>query len=173
MQRQLRVLDSSDRGGQREMSDTETMKVAFATDDLKNINQHFGSAERFAIYRIAAGGSSLLEVAEFGRLDQDGNENKLVDKFAVLADCIAVYSLAVGPSAVRQLMALGIQPLKLQYGTPIGTVLGELQQQLKQGPDGWPGRWMRDRRNPPLALMRWRRRGGANKCDHHGDTEGS
>jgi nitrogen fixation protein NifX len=151
MQRQLRVLDSSDRGGQREMSDTETMKVAFATDDLKNINQHFGSAERFAIYRIAAGGSSLLEVAEFGRLDQDGNENKLVDKFAVLADCIAVYSLAVGPSAVRQLMALGIQPLKLQYGTPIGTVLGELQQQLKQGPDGWLARALDARQEKSAA----------------------
>ena len=140
MQRQLRVLDTKGSRGDSAMIDETALKVAFATDDLKNINQHFGSAERFAIYRLDAEGSSLLEVAEFGKLDQDGNENKLVDKFSVLADCIAVYSLAVGPSAVRQLMALGIQPLKLQYGSPINTVLGELQQELKQGPGGWLAR---------------------------------
>lgn len=140
MKRQLRVLDTKGCGGDSHMNDESALKVAFATDDLKNINQHFGSAERFVIYRIDADGSALLEVAEFGKLDQDGNENKLVDKFAVLADCIAVYSLAVGPSAVRQLMALGIQPLKLQYGSPIAAVLSELQQQIKQGPTGWLAR---------------------------------
>ena len=140
MQRQLRVLDTRDCKGDSTMNHQNAVKVAFATDDLKNINQHFGSAERFAIYRIDAEGSALLEVAEFGRLDQDGNENKLADKFAVLAGCIAVYSLAVGPSAVRQLMVLGIQPLKLQYGSPISSVIGELQQQLKQGPRGWLAR---------------------------------
>lgn len=122
------------------MKDEVSLRVAFATDDLKHINQHFGSAERFAIYRVAADGSALLEVAEFGKLDQDGNENKLVDKFAVLADCIAVYSLAVGPSAVRQLMALGIQPLKLQYGSPIAAVLNDLQHELKNGASGWLAR---------------------------------
>lgn len=122
------------------MSDATTLKVAFATDDLKQVNQHFGSAERFAIYRIDAQGSALLEVAEFGKLDQDGNERKLTDKFAVLQDCIAVYCLAVGPSAVRQLMALGIQPLKLQYGSPINKIISELQQQLEEGPSGWLAR---------------------------------
>ncbi len=140
MQRQLRVLDTKGCQGDSTMTDKTALKVAFATDDLKNINQHFGSAERFAIYRLDAENSALLEVAEFGKLDQDGNENKLVDKFTVLADCIAVYSLAVGPSAVRQLMALGIQPLKLQYGSPIAVVLSELQQQLQQGPSGWLAR---------------------------------
>lgn len=139
MQRQLRVLDTKG-SDVSVMNDKTAVMVAFATDDLKNINQHFGSAERFAIFRIDTDGSTLLKVAEFGTLEQDGNENKLVDKFAVLSDCIAVYSLAVGPSAVRQLMALGIQPLKLQYGSPISDVLNELQQQLRQGPSGWLAR---------------------------------
>lgn len=137
MQRQLRLLDTRGDDG---MSETTSMKVAFATDDLKQVNQHFGSAERFAIYRIDADNSSLLEVVEFGKLDQDGNENKLVDKFAVLQECLAVYCLAVGPSAVRQLMALGIQPHKLQYGSPISTIINELQQQLADGPSGWLAR---------------------------------
>jgi nitrogen fixation protein NifX len=140
MQRQLRLLDTKGDRSNDAMSEEMPLKVAFATDDLKQVNQHFGSAERFAIYRIDADSSALLEVIEFGKLDQDGNENKLVDKFAVLQECIAVYCLAVGPSAVRQLMALGIQPLKLQYGSPIGRIIHELQQQLVEGPSGWLAR---------------------------------
>lgn len=133
MQRQLRVLDGQDHP-------QPGIRVAFATDDLRSINQHFGSAERFAIYAIEAGSSTLLEVAEFGSLAQDGNENKLLEKFVVLDGCVAVYSLAIGPSAVRQLMSLGIQPIKLLHPTPITRVLHELQHQLQQGPDGWLAR---------------------------------
>ncbi len=133
MQRQLRVLDG-------QPHPTPRLKVAFATDDLKGINQHFGSAERFAIYLLDGEGGTLHEVAEFGRLAQDGNENKLLEKFVVLDGCIAVYSLAVGPSAVRQLMSLGIQPIKLLHPTPINRVLAELQQQLQRGPEGWLAR---------------------------------
>lgn len=133
MQRQLRVLDNN------EVTQPQLM-VAFATDDLKSINQHFGSAERFAIYRLDAKGSVLHTVSEFGRLAEDGNENKLLEKFVVLDGCIAVYSLAVGPSAVRQLMSLGIQPIKLLHPTPIQRVLTELQLELKDGPTGWLAR---------------------------------
>ena len=133
MQRQLRVLDSK-------VTHQAVLKVAFATDDLKMINQHFGSAERFAIYSIDANTTSLLEVAEFGSLSQDGNENKLLEKFVILDGCIAVYSMAVGPSAVRQLMSLGIQPIKLVHPTPISRVLTELQGELKTGPGGWLAR---------------------------------
>lgn len=138
MQRQLRVLDSHE-------TSKSVLKVAFATDDLKMINQHFGSAERFAIYRIEEGGSAMLEVAEFGSLTQDGNENKLLEKFVVLDGCIAVYSMAVGPSAVRQLMSLGIQPIKLLHPTPISRVLGELQTEIKSGPSGWLARAIEQR----------------------------
>ncbi|MFO7592959.1 MAG: NifB/NifX family molybdenum-iron cluster-binding protein, partial [Pseudomonadota bacterium] len=83
---------------------------------------------------------SMVEVFEFGDLAQDGNENKLLEKFVVLDGCLAVYCLAVGPSAVRQLMSLGIQPLKVQYGTSINGTLKELQQELVNGPGGWLAR---------------------------------
>ena len=133
MQRQLRVLDSN-------VTQQTVLKVAFATDDLKMINQHFGSAERFAIYSIDTNATSLFEVAEFGRLSQDGNENKLLEKFVILDGCLAVYSMAIGPSAVRQLMSLGIQPIKLVHPTSISRILTELQSEMKSGPGGWLAR---------------------------------
>jgi nitrogen fixation protein NifX len=114
--------------------------VAFATDDLKHVNQHFGSAERFAIYGVEPDRLTLVEVAEFGSLREDGNENKLLEKFVVLDGCAAVYCQAVGGSAVRQLMQLGVQPLKVPEGMGISVVLRQLQDELRAGPSGWLAR---------------------------------
>lgn len=121
--------------------------VAFASADLKCVDQHFGSAERFAIYTVTPTGSALHEVFEFGALAQDGNENKLLEKFTALEGCLAVYCLAVGPSAVRQLVSLGIQPLKVPFGTPVSELLKELEHSLEQGPTGWLSRALESRRD--------------------------
>jgi nitrogen fixation protein NifX len=79
-------------------------------------------------------------VFEFGVLDEDGNERKLLEKFVALDGCVAVYCLAVGPSAVRQLMGIGIQPIKVAFGTTISSLLQELHKELQQGPQGWLAR---------------------------------
>jgi nitrogen fixation protein NifX len=116
------------------------IRVAFATSDLKKVDQHFGSAERFALYEVIPQEHSLHEVFEFGALEEDGNERKLLEKFVALDGCVAIYCLAVGPSAVRQLMAIGIQPIKVAFGTSISSLLQELHKELQQGPTGWLAR---------------------------------
>ncbi len=113
--------------------------MAFATTDLKHVDQHFGSAERFAIYRVEPHHVSLLKVTEFGQLARDGNESKLLEKFALLADCVAVYCQAVGPSAVRQLMGMKIVPLKVPEGTGIAALVTALQKEMLAG-TGWAAR---------------------------------
>ncbi len=138
IQRQLKLLRTEQVGGTT--MDKSGFKVAFASSDLKKVDQHFGSAERFAIYQVTPEESTLLEVSEFGSLEQDGNESKLLEKFVVLDGCVAVYCLAVGPSAVRQLMSLKIQPMKVAHGTQINATLKELQQELTEGPGGWLAR---------------------------------
>ena len=107
---------------------------------LKKVDQHFGSAERFVLYDVVPDEHALNEVYEFGALDQDGNERKLLERFVALEGCVAVYCLAVGPSAVRQLMGLNIQPVKVPFGTTISSLLGELHKELKDGPEGWLAR---------------------------------
>lgn len=138
LQRQLKLLRVD--ALERPKMPTTRIRVAFATSDLKKVDQHFGSAERFAVYEVIPEEHSLLEVFEFGALDQDGNERKLLEKFVALDGCIAVYCLAVGPSAVRQLMGLNIQPIKVAFGTAIGSILQELHKELQQGPQGWLAR---------------------------------
>jgi nitrogen fixation protein NifX len=67
----------------------------------------------------------------------DGNEDKLAAKIDVLAGCVAVYSQAVGASAISQLKARGIQPVKVSPGAEIADLIGSLQDQLREGPSHW------------------------------------
>ncbi len=113
------------------------LKVAFATSDMKHVDQHFGAAQSFAIYALDADHIGLLEATEFGKLDMDGNEDKLSVKIDVLDGCIAVYSQAVGASAINQLKAKNIQPVKVSPGAAISDLLESLQEELRQGPGSW------------------------------------
>jgi len=123
-----------------------TIKVAFASADRKHVDQHFGAAEGFVIYRVGAGGHELLEAAEFGRLDMDGNEDKLGVKIHTLAGCIAVYCQAVGASAIGQLRTAGVQPIKVAPRTPISGLLCELERDLRDGPSAWLARAIEQQR---------------------------
>ncbi|MGM0594519.1 MAG: NifB/NifX family molybdenum-iron cluster-binding protein [Pseudomonadota bacterium] len=138
LQRQLTLLrPESEKGAE---PDSGELRVAFASSDLKRVDQHFGSAERFAIYAVRAKEIALVEVFEFGSHSQDGNEKKLLEKFVALDGVLAVYCLAVGPSAVRQLISLGIQPIKVNYGSPINALLRALQNDFNDGARGWLSR---------------------------------
>ncbi len=116
---------------------TTMIKIAFATDDFKTVNQHFGSSSAFAIYMISATELTLLEGAQFGELAQDGNEDKLSIKIQVLEGCAAVYCLAAGGSAVRQLLAAGIQPVKVEGQPEIMQLINALQTELQTTPSPW------------------------------------
>lgn len=129
LQRHMRLVGS-------EVLDT-ALKVAFATSDMKTVNQHFGSASSFAIYAVDQDSAQLLEVAQFGHLAQDGNEDKLVVKINTLAGCSAVYSQAIGSSAIRQLLGHGIQPVRVDADSSIQGLIEALQQEIKKGPSAW------------------------------------
>jgi nitrogen fixation protein NifX len=113
------------------------LQVAFATDDRARVNQHFGASTGFAIYALDSERAKLVSVAEFAEESMDGNENKLPAKIAALSGCAAVYCLAVGGSAVRQLLAVGVQPIRLEEETGIERLLGELQKAMREGGVPW------------------------------------
>jgi nitrogen fixation protein NifX len=113
------------------------LKVAFASSDMVCVNQHFGSAKAFAIYAVNMDESQFVEVSQFGQLDQDGNEDKLAVKFQLLEGCAAVYCQAVGASAIKQLISIGIQPVKVHEGSLIKDLITDLQAEMKAGPSSW------------------------------------
>jgi nitrogen fixation protein NifX len=124
-----------------EAIDMETAaKVAFATGDMKHVDQHFGAAESFAVYALDPERATLVEAVQFGQLAMDGNEDKLPAKIEALDGCIAVYCQAVGGSAINQLRAKGIQAVKVSPGSAIKDLIESLQDELRQGPSAWLAR---------------------------------
>lgn len=113
------------------------LKVAFATDNRIDVNQHFGSTRGFAIYALDGERGQLVGVSEFPEDAMDGNEDKLIPRIDALAGCAAVYCLAAGASAVRQLLACGVQPLRLDEPRAIEPLLAELGRAVRDGGVPW------------------------------------
>jgi nitrogen fixation protein NifX len=124
-----------------EAIDMETaVKVAFATGDMKHVDQHFGAAESFAVYALDPERATLVEAVQFGQYAMDGNEDKLPAKIGALDGCIAVYCQAIGGSAINQLRAEGVQAVKVSPGSTIKDLIESLQDELRQGPRAWLAR---------------------------------
>ncbi|MDP2832193.1 MAG: NifB/NifX family molybdenum-iron cluster-binding protein [Pseudomonadota bacterium] len=125
------------------MRDKNSVKIAFASSNRRVVDQHFGAAEAFCIYQLAQDDARLVEVAEFHDSDvamdgfTDKHEGKLARKIELLEGCAAVYCNAVGASAIKQLLAAGIQPMKVEEGTLVDELLCGLNQSLKNEPPAW------------------------------------
>jgi nitrogen fixation protein NifX len=129
----LVVLDANDEIG----ATGPSLLAAFATSDLRNIDEHFGSATRFAVYRVFADRDESVSVTSFEAAKQDGNENKLAAKIAALEGCAAVFCQACGGSAIRQLMAQSIQPIKVDAGTTVAATLAFLRGEVARPTAPW------------------------------------
>ena len=114
------------------------MKVAFATQDLKRIDAHFGWAKQIAIYDLDPDGFALDKVVAFdGDLKEDGDEDKLKPKLEAIKDCSILVVAAIGGSGAARVVAQNIHPMKVAEPEPIEGMLVKLQDVLKGTPPPW------------------------------------
>lgn len=113
------------------------LKVAFASTDRVKVNQHFGAAEGFVLYNVGPDKSAPVGFAEFPAEAMDGNEDKLAAKVDFLQGCAAVFVLAVGASAIKQLLAKGIQPIRINEVDGIDELLADISKAMKEGGVPW------------------------------------
>lgn len=114
------------------------MKVAFATQDLRRVDAHFGWARHIAIYELTPQGHSFLEAIEFdGDLKEDGNEDKLAPKIEAIKDCAILYVAAIGGSGAARVVANNIHPMKVTEPEAIEDLLNKLQAVLQGAPPPW------------------------------------
>jgi len=114
------------------------MKVAFATQDLKRVDAHFGWAKNIVIYELSADSYQLLEAIQFeGDLQEDGNEDKLAPKLEAVNDCTILYVAAIGGSGAARVVAQGIHPMKVAQPELITDLLEKLQVVLRGTPPPW------------------------------------
>ncbi len=151
--RHLKLVHSTDQAAA--MHEKSSVKIAFASSDRRFVDQHFGAAEAFCIYSLAEDDARLIEVAEFHDSDvaMDGHEGKLAGKITLLEGCAAVYCNAVGASAIKQLLAAGIQPMKVEEGTLVDELLCGLNQSLKDAPPAWLAKRLQNKDADRFAAM--------------------
>jgi nitrogen fixation protein NifX len=123
------------------------MKVAFATTDGKQVDEHFGRAGMFAIYDITESGYKFIAIRKFadgmdmavvdtkdmGSLHDDAVQNK-VDR---LSDCKLIYLTEIGGPSAARLVKKGIMPMKMKEIVSIESALGQLLETVKKSPPPW------------------------------------
>jgi nitrogen fixation protein NifX len=122
------------------------MKVAFATTDNLNVNEHFGRAGSFAVYDMTGEGYRFVELRKFadgmdrtvmdsrdsGPLHESAVQNK-VDR---LADCKLIYLTEIGGPSAARLVQKGIMPMKVKE-MAIEIALKQLADTIKTSPPPW------------------------------------
>lgn len=105
----------------------QALYVAFASEDGEMVDQHFGSALGFYIWSVKENAATPLTNKMFGHEKRDGNEDKLKPKLQWLVGCDIVYVASIGGSATKQLVQLGITPIKVSGGPDIEELISDLQ----------------------------------------------
>ncbi|NTV49054.1 MAG: dinitrogenase iron-molybdenum cofactor biosynthesis protein [Geobacteraceae bacterium] len=105
------------------------MLIAVASKDAKEINQHFGHAERFLIYDVSHNNVVLVDEKKVGRYcsydpDHPLRGHLLRDIADALAGCRAVVSSQMGDHPKGELEKLGVEPFVING--PIKQTLVEL-----------------------------------------------
>lgn len=114
------------------------MKIAFATQDKQRVDAHFGWAKHIAVYELGPETCSYVETFDFGgKLDEDGDEDKLAPKLDAIRDVAILYVAAIGGSAAARVVASKIHPVKVAQPEPIMDILDKLQGVLKGTPPPW------------------------------------
>ena len=114
------------------------MKVAFSTQDKQRVDAHFGWAKNIAIYDVTPEGYTFVENFEFGgKLEEDGDEDKLAPKLDAIKDCAILYVAAIGGSGAARVVAAKIHPIKVPQPEAILDILEKLQVVLNGTPPPW------------------------------------
>ena len=95
------------------------LRIAIATQDLKSLNAHFGSARRFAVYDVTPTENRFVEAVSFGGVTDESSthakdgDDKIGPKVEALAGCHLLFVLAIGGPAAARVVSAHIHPVKL------------------------------------------------------------
>jgi predicted Fe-Mo cluster-binding NifX family protein len=92
------------------------MVIAVVSKDGVHVDDHFGRAERFLIYAIAAEKQTLLRVENVEKLSENYpahkfNEKKFAGLLQALDGCERVYCTKIGEKPAQELKDAGIEPV--------------------------------------------------------------
>jgi nitrogen fixation protein NifX len=139
--RKLRIIDPDE--DMPEQPAHNAIRVAIATEDLKNLNAHFGAAHRFAIFDVTAEGWTLTETIVFDNVsDAKGThapegDDRIAPKIEALKGCHLLFCLAIGGPSAAKAVAAKIHPIKVPAAQPLEAVLERTRAMLAGTPPPW------------------------------------
>ncbi|MES0120182.1 nitrogen fixation protein NifX [Mesorhizobium sp. C277A] len=119
------------------------LRVAIATQDMKNLNAHFGSARRFAVYDVMREEWNLVEAVAFDDVsDESGKhrtegDDRITPKVEAMKGCHLLFCLAIGGPSAAKLVSAKIHPIKVPQPQTIQEVLLRTQMMLRTCPPPW------------------------------------
>lgn len=119
------------------------VRVAIATQDMKSLNAHFGSAKRLAVYDVTAEGWRFVEAHDFSNVsDQSGShrnegDDRINAKTSALAGCHLMFCLAIGGPSAAKVVSAKVHPIKVPQAAPIDEVLERTRVMLAGSPPPW------------------------------------
>lgn len=119
------------------------LRVAIATQDMKNLNAHFGSARRFAVYDVMREEWNLVEAVAFDDVSDESRkhrtegDDRITPKVEALKGCHLLFCLAIGGPSAAKLVSAKIHPIKVPQPQTIQEVLLRTQMMLRTCPPPW------------------------------------
>jgi nitrogen fixation protein NifX len=119
------------------------LRVALATQDVKSVNAHFGSAKKVAVYEVMPESSRFVEVIDFDATTGESGEHTsssgdtLQSKVKAIAGCNLLFCLAIGASAAQKVVSAKIHPVKLSAAEPIEQVISKVQTMMTGDAPPW------------------------------------
>lgn len=119
------------------------LRVALATQDVKSVNAHFGSAKKVAVYEVMPESSRFVEVIDFDATTGESGEHTsssgdtLQSKVKAIAGCNLLFCLAIGASAAQKVVSAKIHPVKLASAEPIEQVISKVQTMMTGDAPPW------------------------------------
>ncbi len=123
------------------------MKIAFATTDGVNVDEHFGRAGKFAVYELTREGYRFVEMRKFAEGRDSAieetkgkgkiHEDRVQSKVERLADCKIIYLTDIGGPSAARLARKGMMPVKVKEVIAIEEALKKLLESVKTSPPPW------------------------------------
>jgi nitrogen fixation protein NifX len=119
------------------------LRIAIATQDLKSLNAHFGSARRFAVYDVTPTEHRFMEAVSFGDVSNESGahakdgDDKIGPKVEALTGCHLLFVLAIGGPAAARVVSAHIHPVKLTKPETIESIIARVQTMMNGNPPPW------------------------------------
>ena len=140
--RRLKLIDDAPESAPPAKPDG-ALRIEIATQDMNNLNAHFGSAKKFAVYDVLPDSSAFVEAIGFDEVsDQSGKhkedgDDRITSKVAALEGVNLLFVQAIGGPAAAKVVKARIHPVKVAEPSPIEDVIARVQGMLKSSPPPW------------------------------------